>query len=158
MKKQRVERRSSARLQTNLGATLPSSTTETNKKRSLEGNSNSNSISVLDDSELIALANKMGTCISDTDFAFINMLKDLETARHAIQNKFNIQSTITDQPIQETNFPEDDTRNILLSCEDDFSDLDGFSVVNSKRNRKIPKTQFIWQETCQTQKQGKSLF
>ena len=79
-----MERRSSARLQTNLGATLPSSTTETNKKRSLEGNSNSNSISILDDSELIALANKMGTCISDTDFAFINILKDLENARHAI--------------------------------------------------------------------------
>jgi hypothetical protein len=62
------------------------------RKRSLEGNAvptsnNSNSFSVLSNSELMCRAHKMGVNIPDNDFAAIDILRDLEASRNDLAEK-----------------------------------------------------------------------
>jgi hypothetical protein len=62
------------------------------RKRSLEGNTaptpdNSNSFSVLSNSELMCRAHKMGVNIPDNDFAAIDILRDLEASRNDLAEK-----------------------------------------------------------------------
>jgi hypothetical protein len=62
------------------------------RKRSLEGNavptsSNSNSFSVLSNSELMCRAHKMGVNIPDNDFTAIDILRDLEASRNDLAEK-----------------------------------------------------------------------
>ena len=59
---------------------------EVAKKRNLEGNNNtSNTFDVLSDPELILHAVKMGVDIPDTDFASIDILRELEKSRSQLE-------------------------------------------------------------------------
>ena len=67
------------------------------------------------------------------------MLKDLENARQAIQNKLTDKPTNSNLNTQEFVESDVDTVDFLQSCEDDLSDLDDFIIIKSKRSRKTPK-------------------
>lgn len=59
------------------------------KKRNLEGTNltNENSFVVLDNYEIANLTSDMGIVIQDFDFDKVDMMKDLELARHNLDNK-----------------------------------------------------------------------
>ena len=58
-------------------------------KRNLEGtNLNSeNSFSALDNEEIISKSDLMGVHISDVNYSDIDLIKDLEVARHSLEEK-----------------------------------------------------------------------
>ena len=94
------DRRRCSRLQKDLLLTTEDKTAITNKKRNLEGtNLNSeNSFAVLADSIIIDTSTLMGVHIDHLNFATIDLVKDLEIARHALNNK--IITPITEIPIE----------------------------------------------------------
>lgn len=86
---QREERRTSARLKKDLLISTNDKIIQMGKKRNLEGtNLNSeNSFSVLEENEIALLAKGMGIDIDDSNFLTIDLIKELEIARHAIAEK-----------------------------------------------------------------------
>lgn len=120
LKMKRCERRASERPQMNLSGEGSQASLDSTKKRSLEGNTIpiSNSFSALDDDELIKRSNCMGVVINSSDFTAVELLKDLENARHALNKKLvdsNIPSE--DQHVNQNVIEDQDSQ----SAEDDAS-------------------------------------
>ena len=59
-----------------------------------------NSFSVLSNEEIISISDMMGVHINDCDFSAINLIKDLEVARHSLEekNKINMPTVRIDGP------------------------------------------------------------
>ncbi|KAG2582645.1 hypothetical protein PVAP13_6KG185730, partial [Panicum virgatum] len=133
MKAQRLECRTSERLSKNLKTADICSFGETSKKRNLEGNNytNSNSFSILSNDELVSRSISMGVNLDVSDYASIDILKNMENARISLINKQTLPTPIDVQ----TNPPLDNTDVIDLE-EDPGSDFDDFILVTPRRSRK----------------------
>ena len=120
------DRRRCSRLQKDLLLTTEDKTAITNKKRNLEGtNLNSeNSFAVLADSIIIDTSTLMGVHIDQSDFSSIDLIKDLEIARHALSNKVANQISA---PVEEIPFEE------LI---EEVSETDEIVVITPKRKPK----------------------
>ncbi|CAN6179483.1 unnamed protein product [Urochloa humidicola] len=87
MRKQREDRRYSARIQSH-SAGVQEEQAKAGKKRSFEGTrSNHNSFSILEDCDIVDRSNNMGVVINSINFEQIVVLKELEIARHALFTK-----------------------------------------------------------------------
>ena len=113
-------------LQKDFLLTTKDKTAITSKKRNLEGtNLNSdNSFVVLADSIIMDTSTLMGVHIDQSDFSSIDLIKDLEIARHALSNKGASQ---TSAPVEETSFEE------LI---EEVSEIDEHVVITPKRKYK----------------------
>ena len=113
-------------LQKDFLLTTKDKTAITSKKRNLEGtNLNSdNSFVVLADSIIMDTSTLMGVHIDQSDFSSIDLIKDLEIARHALSNKGASQ---TSAPVEETSFEE------LI---EEVSEIDEHVVITPKRKSK----------------------
>ncbi|TVU43075.1 hypothetical protein EJB05_09511, partial [Eragrostis curvula] len=81
--------RQSERVQMQMTDKLKNKEPSTAKKRSFEGTnlSEHNSFSILDNEDIADLANNMGILISGNFFEKVDLMKDLEIARHSLINK-----------------------------------------------------------------------
>lgn len=88
MRKMR-EKRTSERLQQNMIDAIFKNQDNSSKKRSVEGNSSptSNAFSSLDDDAIASVSLNLGVPINDKHFVSLNILRDLELARGAINNR-----------------------------------------------------------------------
>lgn len=105
-------------------------------KRNLEGNPpNPNSFSVLPIEELVDVASYMGIALDESDFATFNLLKELETARHDLFAKQNEMKVVT---LINSEVEPDNNDNILCLewTHDDMSDLDDFTLVESRKKKR----------------------
>ena len=120
------DRRRCSRLQKDFLLTTKDKTAITSKKRNLEGtNLNSdNSFAILADSIIMDTSTLMGVHIDQSDFSSIDLIKDLEIARHALSNKGASQ---TSAPVEETSFEE------LI---EEVSEIDEHVVITPKRKSK----------------------
>lgn len=93
-------------------------------KRNLEGTNlkSDNSFSVLANNEIVHLSKDMCVIIDDSSFNAVNLIKDLEIARHSLAEK---RSTPTiENPIEEI---------IIEEVEEEMSDFDATPVHTPKR-------------------------
>lgn len=125
----RAERRTSARKK-DITLTTEAKTMMMSKKRNLEGtNLNSeNSFSILNNVDIMQLSVNMGVNINDNDFAAIDLIKDLEMARHSLANK---------KLETENHVVEDEI--ILEEIEEETSDYNEELIKTPKRKSK-PRT------------------
>ena len=96
-------------------------------KRNLEGtNLNSeNSFSALDNEEIISKSDLMGVHISDVNYSDIDLIKDLEVARHSLEEKKKESYTHScDEEIK------------IEEIDEERSDLEEVLVITPKRNPK----------------------
>jgi hypothetical protein len=140
----REERRASERIQKGMMEAGSKLDHPANKKRSLEGNTvqTSNAFSALADNEVVDRSNSMGVVLNDTNFESINILKDLETARFALNKKLqdNLNQVNPEPSVVEVNQKEDDCeQNLLHWIEEDNSDIEDFILVTPKRVRRSVK-------------------
>lgn len=123
----RVERRTSSRLQKEILLTTGDKTLQMGKKRNLEGtNLNSeNSFSVLANDDIIHLSKEMGITLNDSNYAAIDLIKDLEVARHSLAEK----SVIVSVPsiIGET---------FLEVVDEELTDFENIVIHSQKRKGK----------------------
>lgn len=105
------------------------------RKRNLEGTnlSNANSFAVLENHEIANLANNMGIVINENGFDKIDFMKDLEIARHNLDNKIK-----NAKGIEEPENAEDvnDDQTLFLEWTNADSDEEKFILVQSKRKKK----------------------
>jgi hypothetical protein len=89
IQKPREERSRCARLTGDLGLTTDYKIKEMVRKRNLEGtNLNlSNPFSALSDNDIVAISTGMGIDVGEENFEVIDLMKDLEIARHALESK-----------------------------------------------------------------------
>lgn len=125
----RVERRTSPRLRKDLVMTTDDKTMMMGQKRNLEGTNLNpeNSFSVLADDDIMQLSLNMGIQLNESNFAAIDLVKDLEIASHSLAEKI--------VP------PESNTEKepILVVVEEEFSDIEMYDDQLPKR-RGRPKT------------------
>ena len=133
IKAQRIERRTSERIQQAM-VMDNLSLGQSSKKRTLEGTSSpsSNSFSILNNAEILAKSVAMGVDMKTDDFDSINILRNTENARNAIHNKQSQQDVCS--PIIESIMGI--TTNLNSDEEATDSDIDSFTIVTFKRNRK----------------------
>lgn len=121
------ERRISARLQKDIMLTIEDKTKIMSKKRNLEGTNltSQNSFSILEDCEIIQLSKNMGIDLGDSNFAAIDLIKDLEIARHCLADKTLVSeiSILTDEAIIE-------------EVEEELSDYENLIIQTPKRKSK----------------------
>lgn len=88
------EKRRSERLKREIHLTAQDKLEDMSKKRCLDGNTNQPTIiNEVSDDQLHCLAKDMGVIIADDNFTTINLIKDIEAARHCLyakQLKFNV--------------------------------------------------------------------
>jgi hypothetical protein len=90
--KQRLpDTRQSDRVQGQLLRKFQKQDKESGKKRTLEGmiSTSENSFSILHDDEILNLANNMGIKIHEDGFDVIDIMRDMERARHALNKVKN---------------------------------------------------------------------
>lgn len=120
-------RRTSARLQKDILLTTDDKTTRMGKKRNLEGTNltSENSFNVLSDNEIVQMSSGMGVIIDDANFTVIDLMKDLEIARHCLADKKILPpeiSHIDDTPLGE--------------IEEELTDYESSHVQTPKRKGK----------------------
>jgi hypothetical protein len=87
MKTTQVERRSE-RLKREIHITTQEKMEAMAKKRCLEGNPNKTStLNDVSSDQLHSIAKNMGVIVADDNFAIINLIKDIETARNYLYSK-----------------------------------------------------------------------
>ena len=116
----------------------------TNKKRPLSGNPipTYNSLSILDNEDIVDRITDMGVPVSSENYESINLLKELEHARNLLTQKnemaTNSNNIPSSPPISEPNQTEDVLE--LLDWEDDTSHVSIEShILSTKRIRKPPR-------------------
>ncbi|RLN11852.1 hypothetical protein C2845_PM09G09340 [Panicum miliaceum] len=143
MMKMREERRTSARLQQNMMNDIVKNQDKSSKKRSVEGNTlpTSNAFSSLDDNMIADLSLNMSVNINDKHFESLNVIRDLELARYAINSKQQTAhpQTQPDTAIGLSQNEMDPGQNLLEWLESEQSEDDGFTIVTPKRIRKAVK-------------------
>ncbi|CAN6361149.1 unnamed protein product [Urochloa humidicola] len=143
MKQQREQRRWSQRIQKDKMEKLMKMASGSNKKRTLEGtSSDQNSFSVLCNDDIIDRSNQLGVALDVNDYAQIDIMRDLELARQALNKKeveTKDQLEVEGQESEENNV-EIQAENLSEWLSEETSDveLEEFTVVTSKRNRKPP--------------------
>ena len=109
---------------------------KTINKRTLEGTdyTTSNSFSILDNDEIIIRSTAMGVNLDVSNFAHIDILKNMENARAALSNKMT-------QPFVDTVFldPSLEDDNDIIAENEVESDFYDFVLVTPKRIRKPAK-------------------
>lgn len=86
----RMERRTSARLEKDIALTIEEKNQRLAKKRNLEGTNliPEHSISTMSENDIVHLSKDMGVdLVNDASFIAIDLIKDLEIARHALAEK-----------------------------------------------------------------------
>lgn len=103
------------------------------KKRSLEGTNlnNHNSFAILNNPDIAQIALDMGVNISVDEFDCVDLMKDLEIARHALDNKSSCQSN-TDNVVSDVDHAKMDRGNLLLEWVNEDSEEENFTLVQSK--------------------------
>jgi len=133
---QRQERRTSERILHNMKKGVGGCNEKTINKRTLEGTdyTTSNSFSILDNDEIIIRSTAMGVNLDVSNFAHIDILKNMENARAALSNKMA-------QPVIDTVSldPSLEDDNDIIAENEVESDFDDFVLVTPKRNRKPAK-------------------
>ena len=93
-------------------------------KMTLEGTNLNfkNSFSVLSNEEIISISDMMGVHINDCDFSAINLIKDLEVARHSLEekNKINMPTSV-------------EVEIEIEEIDDELSDLEKIVEITPKR-------------------------
>jgi hypothetical protein len=143
MKQNRVVQRRSERLKEDILLTIEDKVNMMTKKWNIEGNpqTSSNSFSVLDDKVIVIRVNKMGAHVNPNAFDTINMLRDLEAARTALNEKAKVNLQQDQAQTQNVNDVEDDIseNNLICFIQEEESDFDDFILVIPKRKRKYVK-------------------
>lgn len=118
--------------------TIAEKAEELTRKRNLEGTNlySKNSFAVLSDEEIIDKTSKMGVNWDVNDMEVINVIKDLEIARHTLEKKRDEKSNVTDEN-EEVVSPSVEQQ--LLGWHSESSDEEEFTLVTSKRSRKKKK-------------------
>jgi hypothetical protein len=108
----------------------------------MEGNalSGKNSFALLDNDLIVDLAGEMGVVISDSDFDILNLMKDLELARHALEKRKDVEIKSLDV-YGETPENIDQTKIPLLEWVDEDSEVENITLVLSKKNKKKKQAQ-----------------
>jgi hypothetical protein len=107
------------------------------KKRSLEGTSLSdqNSFAALSNDNIANIAREMRIIVQPSDFDKVDLLKDLEIARHALKNLKMLIDENLDEPHQLEAIPE--VGEIpLLEWLDEDSEAEQFALVQSWKKKK----------------------
>lgn len=158
LKEQRVERRWSERIQKNLasgGEVIPP--TSINKDGKEKGNTIqlNNSFSILDNDEIIERSLNMGIMLNNDEFAAIDLIKDLEAARQALNQKhLNVLKQTTQTETDPVTSESDDE--CLVSLEElELETEDDFTLVTPKRSRK-PSRRFTF-STSKPKKDNKEV-
>ena len=106
------------------------------KKRNLEGTSdpsNNNSFGILSNKEIMLRASKMGVDFPSNNFEQIDLLRELEKARDQLADK-----NLT-KKVQSSSFAVDHDQGartpLAIEWHSD-TDVDSFTVVQSRKNRK----------------------
>lgn len=126
------------------------------KQRAWEGNitNSNNSFSVLDNCEIVDRSMHMGIIIEENNFSAIDMIKDLEAARFALNKKQLDTLKQGDQEDSETHKSDYENEGIITLEEwEDRSEEDDFTLVTPKRVRKPPKNSHT---PLSNQKKGKA--
>jgi hypothetical protein len=128
----REERRRSERNQKDITLTTEEKNMNMAKKRNLEGNnvSSENSFAALHTNEIREISKSIGVMIPDNDFAIINLVKEMELARHSLAQKNK------KVVVREINSEDDQESGVEPAPEDELADFEGFVVVTPKRKRK----------------------
>jgi len=102
MKTTQVERRSE-RLKREIHITTQEKMEAMAKKRCLEGNPNKTStLNDVSSDQLHSIAKNMGVIVADDNFAIINLIKDIETARNYLYSKqLQVSVSVTEEAPQE---------------------------------------------------------
>jgi hypothetical protein len=104
------------------------------KKRTLEGTLNShNSFAALDNELIVNMASKMGVDIPELHFDSIDIMKDLEIARHAL-DRIKIKDIPT--PVIEEIEVAHDKGIPLLEWLHEDSESENFTIVQSRKKTK----------------------
>jgi hypothetical protein len=107
------------------------------KKRSLEGTSLSdqNSFAVLNNDVIADIAGDMGIIIQTSDFDKVELVKDLEIARHAIRNPIVLpDANMDDSSKLDGTYVQDEIP--LLDWLDDDSEAENFVLVQYRKKKK----------------------
>lgn len=141
----RVERRASARLRRDLILSTEDKNMMMSKKRNLEGTNlnNENSFSVLTDNDIMKLSKDMGITIDDSNFAAIDLVKELEIARHSLAEK-------KIAPIESTSIIE----SIIEVVEEEIYEVESLIIHSQKRKGK-PKNRLSLSGPRKNKKKGK---
>jgi hypothetical protein len=107
-----------------------------NKKRALEGNhlNNKNSFAVLNNSYICSLAECMGIEILPDQFDVVDIMKDLEIARHALDRSKKLEHKNPNDFVQEEEFRLVDEIP-LLGWKEEGSKTNSFTLVQSKKKK-----------------------
>lgn len=122
------ERRISARLQKDILLTTEDRNLKMCKKRNLEGTNlnTENSFSVLADVDIANMSYNMGIMIDESNFTAIDLIKDLEVARHSIADK---KIAPKQNIVEET---------IIEEIEEELTDFD-MEVIQTPKRKGKPK-------------------
>ncbi|TVU24383.1 hypothetical protein EJB05_26816, partial [Eragrostis curvula] len=131
--------RKSDRLRNQAG-TIAAKAEELTKKKNLEGTNlnSSNSFAVLSNTELLNKSACMGIKINVNDMEKIDIIKDMEIARHALENKKDQPEVV---PVEETESaaPSVDQQLFEWYSENSEDDDEGFQLVSSRKSKKKKK-------------------
>jgi hypothetical protein len=144
MRQEREDRRWSERLMKAQGGA--SQNMEDTRVLSHKGNVvNSNSFSILGNDIIAERSLDMGVVINNDDLPSIDILAELEKARQLLNEKGktinNHQEHMENEKsdiVEQTNEESEDEVDSICSSEEGPSELEGFSLVTSKRERKKP--------------------
>jgi hypothetical protein len=99
------------------------------KKKSIHGTSLTkfNSFAVLDNSDISDLVGGLGINVSEYQFEIFDLMKDIEVARHALDNVKKIRNPDPNELLEEPNMISDEIH--LLQWLDDDSEVEQFTLV-----------------------------
>jgi hypothetical protein len=131
------ETRQSDRLQEKLIKKGMEAALKTSKKRSLQGTNldSQNSFAVLGNEEIMHLVGGMGVNISPAQYDSVDIMKDLEIARHALE-RVKKRDIIDPNVMLEQEEPALDDASNLLEWLEENSEAESFTVVQSKKKKK----------------------
>ncbi|TVU05367.1 hypothetical protein EJB05_48526, partial [Eragrostis curvula] len=110
------------------------------KKRNLEGTNlnDHNSFSVLSNPEISLIASNMGIVVNLDQFDTIDLMKDLEVARHAIKNKKDNEANPENVEVIEMQADSGPNSGmpLLLEWENEDSEEESFTLVTSRKKKR----------------------
>jgi hypothetical protein len=106
------------------------------KKRSIQGISltNQNFFAILDNMDISDLTVGMGINVSEDHFETFDLMKDIEIARHALDNVKKSKISNPNEIIEESNLNEGEIP--LLQWLDDDYEAEQFTLVQSRKKKK----------------------
>jgi hypothetical protein len=101
-----------------------------NNKRTLEGTnlSDQNSFAILNNLDIMRLAARMGIHIDKNHFNTIDIMKDLECARHALEGREKVEVVNPNEGIEQKAL-DDDVEKLQLKWKEEDSESESFTIV-----------------------------